>query len=104
MLECKDGIWFYRKKNQTHVAASQLSISSSTDHAVGDQVAPPVRPGAGGMANHRKECLLQDVSNRTSSLKREQVIQIQSRLNRSTIHSKVSRNPSFLKMKMFCKG
>lgn len=53
--------------NLTHIAASEVSVSSSTDHAVGDQAAPPVRPGAGGVADHREEGLLQDVGNRTSS-------------------------------------
>lgn len=53
--------------NVTHVAASQLSVSSSTNHAAGDQAAPPVRPGASRVSNHREEGLLQDVSNRASS-------------------------------------
>lgn len=64
------------KKNQTHIAASQLSVSSGTDHVVGDQAAPPVTPGASGLADHREQGLLQDVSNRTSSFGREQDIQI----------------------------
>lgn len=62
-----------RKKNQTHVAASQLSVSSGTDHAGGDQAAPPVALGAGGVVDHREEGLLQDVGNRTSSFGREQI-------------------------------
>lgn len=62
--------------NQTHVAASQLSVSSCTDHVVGDQAAPPVRLGAVGVADHREEGLLQDVSDGTSSFKREQGIEI----------------------------
>lgn len=63
--------------NQTYIAASQLSVSSSTDHFVGDQAAPPVRPGADGVADHRKEGLLQDIGNRTSSFRGEQGIHIQ---------------------------
>ena len=57
----------------THIAASQVSISSGTDHVVGDQAAPPVRLGAVGVANHRQESLLQDVSDGASSCTGEQV-------------------------------
>lgn len=57
--------------NQTHVAASQLSVSSSTDHVAGDQAAPPVVLGAGVVVDHGEEGLLQDFSNGTSSFRRE---------------------------------
>lgn len=35
------------RRRVTHVAAGQLSVSSGTDHAAGDQAAPPVVPAAG---------------------------------------------------------
>lgn len=57
----------------THVAASQHSVTSSTDHVVGDQGAPPVGPCAGAHANHGQAGLLQDVSNGTSSFGREDI-------------------------------
>lgn len=59
--------------NNTHVAASQHSVTSGADHVVGDQGAPPVGPLAGGHANHRQAGLLQDVSNGTSSFGREDI-------------------------------
>lgn len=57
-----------------HVAAGELSISSSADHVVGDQAAPPVGPGAGGVAHNGEQSLLQDVSNGTSSCRKAQRI------------------------------
>lgn len=48
----------YIYKKETHIAASKLSVSSSTDHVVGDQAAPPVTPGAGRVADHREQSLL----------------------------------------------
>lgn len=54
-------------RKATHVAAGQLAISSSTDHAAGDQAAPPVVSAAGFVADNRETGLLQDVSNRSPS-------------------------------------
>lgn len=51
----------------THVAAGQLAVSSGTDHAVGDQAAPPVVSAAGFMIDNRETGLLQDVSDRSAS-------------------------------------
>ena len=72
----------------THIAAGQVSGSSSTDHAVGDQAAPPVGPVAGGLSHHREEGLLQDVSDGTSSFTQEQGIHSQDHF----IQGKVSCN------------
>lgn len=69
---------WWNKPNLTHVAARHNTISTSTDHVCGDQIAPPVRPGTGAVINNRKKSLLHDVSNRASSFRGErQRIQIQ---------------------------
>ena len=67
----KHGASLSNPDHQTHVAACQLSVSSSTDHVCGHQIAPPVISGAGGVVDHWEEGLLQDVSNGTSSFGRE---------------------------------
>lgn len=56
----------------THVAAGQLAVSSGTDHAGGDQAAPPVVPAAGVVADNGETGLLQDVSNRSPSWRKEE--------------------------------
>lgn len=85
--------------NLTHIAAGQLAISSSTDHASGDQAAPPVIPGAGGVTDHREKGLLQDVSDRASSFRREQSFQVtvMTTSNKSK-YSFNSKATSFLRM------
>lgn len=62
---------------KTHVAASQLPVSSSANHAAGHQVTPPVGPGAGSIVNHGKKGLLQNVSKRSSSFNGEQCVETQ---------------------------
>lgn len=59
------------QRKVTHVAAGQLAVSSSTDHAAGDQAAPPVVFAAGFVADNGETSLLQDVSNRSPSLRKE---------------------------------
>jgi len=59
-----------RGRYGTHVAASQIAVPSGADHAGGDQAAPPVVPGAGGVANHGQEGLLQGVSDGASGWER----------------------------------
>lgn len=56
----------------THVAAGQLAVSSGTDHAAGDQAAPPVVSAAGLVADNREAGLLQDVSDRPPSWRKEE--------------------------------
>lgn len=59
-------------RRATHVAAGQLAVSSGTDHAAGDQAAPPVVSAAGFVADNRETGLLQDVSNRSPSWREEE--------------------------------
>lgn len=59
-------------REMTHVAAGQLAVSSGTDHAAGDQAAPPVVSAAGFVADNRETGLLQDVSNRSPSWRKEE--------------------------------
>lgn len=70
---CYSSITASLHTNLAHIAASHHSISSSANHVIGDQAAPPVIPGAHRVADHRQEGLLQDVSNRTSSCRRKQL-------------------------------
>lgn len=58
------------QRKVTDVAAGQLAVSSGTDHAGGDQAAPPVVSAAGLMADNREKGLLQNVSDRSPSLRK----------------------------------
>lgn len=59
-------------REATHVAAGQLAVSSGTDHAAGDQAAPPVVSAAGLVVDNRETGLLQDVSNGSPSWRKEE--------------------------------
>ena len=54
-------MWWTPMWPSAHVAARLDAISPSADHLGGGQDAPPVRLGAGGMAHHGEQGLLEDV-------------------------------------------